>query len=155
MGVMHVADHEAIDALVRDFFELFTNTDGRTPNLSVLFDLCIPQAIVSKCVGPAPEVMSLAAFIAPRAAILTDGTCIDFREHETGHRTSVLGNIAQRISTYAKTGVLRGAPFAERGVKVFQFVRTGSGWRIAAVAWDDERPGVTFDPARLDDACTS
>lgn len=140
---MHVADHEAIDALVRDFFELFTNTAGRTPNLRAIFELCIPQAIVSKCISPAPEVMSLEAFIAPRAMILTDGTLTDFREHETAHRTSVLGNIAQRVSTYAKSGVLRGVPFAERGVKVFQFVRTGAGWRIAAVAWDDERPAAT------------
>lgn len=146
---MSAADHDAIDAIVRDFFELFTNTGGRTPSLRAIFDLCIPEAIISKCVATAPEAMSLEAFIAPRAKILTDGTLVDFREHETAHRTNIIGNVAQRVCTYAKSGVLRGAPFEQRGVKVFQLVRTAAGWRIAAVAWDDEREGVTFEPAML------
>jgi ribosomal-protein-serine acetyltransferase len=147
---MSASDHEAIDAVVHAFFGLFTNTGGAEPNLRAIFDLCIPEAIISKCIAT-PEVMSLEAFIAPRATILTDGTLTGFRETETAHRTSVLGNVAQRASTYAKSGVLRGAPFEQRGVKVFQLVRTPAGWRISAVAWDDERVGVTFEPAMLDE----
>lgn len=146
------ADDAAITEIVTGFFGLFTNRDGATLRLRAIFDLCLPEAIISKCIGPTPEVQGLEAFIAPRAAILTDGTLTDFAEVETAHRTSVFGNVAQRVSTYAKSGVLRGVPFEARGLKVFQLVRTAAGWRIAAVAWDDEREGVTFDPAILSDA---
>ena len=43
---------------------------------------------------------------------------------------------------------MSGARFEGKGVKVFQFVRTAGHWRIAAVAWDDEREGLTI-PADL------
>ena len=56
--------------------------------------------------------------------------------------------MAQRISTYEKTGSLQGRPFTTRGMKTFQFVLTASGWRIIAVAWDDARDGLTLDDAR-------
>jgi hypothetical protein len=33
-------------------------------------------------------------------------------------------------------------------VKSLQFVRTADGWRISAVAWDDEREGLAIDLSR-------
>ena len=41
-----------------------------------------------------------------------------------------------------------GTPFTARGMKTLQLVRTSAGWRISAVAWDDERDGVAIDPDR-------
>ena len=38
--------------------------------------------------------------------------------------------------------MLDGVAFSARGVKTLQFVRTADGWRISAVAWEDERPGL-------------
>jgi len=140
-------DRHAIDALVDAFFRLFSNRDGATPSLQAIFDLCIPQAVICKCAGSAPEVMSLQSFIAPRQELLTSGTLIDFAEVETAGETRVFGSIAQRVSTYTKAGVLDGAPFHGRGVKLFQFVKTPHGWRISAVAWDDERDGFTVPDA--------
>jgi hypothetical protein len=70
------------------------------------------------------------------------GALTGFQEVETAHRTSVFGNVAQRVSAYMKSGVLEGAAFQMRGVKVFQFIRTADGWRISAVSWDDEREGI-------------
>ena len=35
--------------------------------------------------------------------------------------------------------MLDGEPFTGRGAKSVQLVRTSDGWRISAVAWDDER----------------
>jgi len=34
--------------------------------------------------------------------------------------------------------VLNGEAFAARGVIFTQFVRTPAGWRMSAMAWDDE-----------------
>jgi hypothetical protein len=143
------ADEQAIDRTVQAFFGLFTNRNGVRPNLGAIFDLCIPEAIISKCVAPAPEVFTLEEFIAPREALLCNGTLTDFQESETAERTVIVGNIAQRVCTYAKSGVLDGVPFRSRGVKVFQLIRSPAGWRIAAVAWDDEREGLTIDRAAL------
>jgi len=36
---------------------------------------------------------------------------------------------------------------AGRGMKTLQFVRTVTGWRISAAAWDDERDGLTLGEA--------
>src|SRR5690242_12824877 len=67
-------DRRAIDELVRAFFGLFSNRGGVRPNLRAIFDLCISEAIISKCVSATPEVMSLEAFIAPREVLLSNGT---------------------------------------------------------------------------------
>lgn len=142
-------DQCAIDELVRAFFALFSNRGGATPNLRAIFDLCLPQAVICKCVSATPEVASLESFIAPREALLSDGTLTEFHEFETAQRTRIFGHIAQRACTYEKAGVLHGAPFRARGVKVFQFVKGARGWRISAVAWDDEREGLVLAPEVL------
>jgi hypothetical protein len=131
---MTEADERQIDALVAAFFALFSNRGGAVPNLRAIFDLCIPQAVISKT----PEVDSLETFIAPREVLLTGGTLVDFEEFEVSHRTGIFGTVAQRASVYIKRGVMKGVPFETRGSKVFQFIKTAHGWRISAVAWTDE-----------------
>lgn len=126
---------------MRAFFHLFSNRGGVRPNLRAIFDLCIPEAVLSKCVSSTPEVTSLEAFIAPREALLSDGTLTDFEEVETAHNTQVFGNVAQRSCTYTKSGSLHGVPFRTHGAKVFQLIKGPDGWRISAVSWDDEREG--------------
>ena len=49
------------------------------------------------------------------------------------------GDVAHWFGTYAKEGVMDGEPFAGRGSKSLQLIRTSAGWRISAAAWDDER----------------
>ena len=141
---MAAEDQPEIDELVGAFFRLFSNGNGVTPNLRAIFDLCIPEAVISRCVRPTPEVMSLHSFIAPRQELLTNGTLTDFHEVETANRTSIFGNIAQRACTYTKTGLLDGTPFETRGVKVFQFIKGPHGWRISALSWHDEGEGITI-----------
>lgn len=136
------ADALEIGRVATAFFALFSNRGGRRTNLRDLVDLCVPEAVFSKCVASSPEIQSLEAFIAPREALLADGTLTDFHETELSHRTDCVGNIAQRICVYEKSGNRMGVPFRARGAKVFQFVRTPKGWRIAAVAFDDERSDV-------------
>lgn len=139
---MNAAEQEEIDALVAAFFALFSNRGDAVPNLRAIFELCIPQAVISKCIGPVPEVHSLESFIAAREVLLSGGGALrDFEEREISHRTEVFGNVAQRSSTYVKSGIMNGVPFETRGAKVFQLINTSRGWRISAVAWDDEREG--------------
>lgn len=134
---LDTADRRAIDALAAAFFAVFSNADGRRVDLSPLHALCLPQALVVKAVGSHAEAYDLAAFIAPREALLNDGRLQGFSERELEARTDLFGNIAQRWCRYRKTGVLDDVSFEVEGCKSLQCVRTPQGWRIAAVAWDD------------------
>ena len=139
-NALAVADRVAIDALARAFFAAFCNTGGRRVDLSGLAALCLPDARIVKAVGPVPESQDLDGFIVPRDALLNGGRLVEFCEEEVEGRTDVFGNVAQRWSRYRKRGVLDGVPFDAEGWKSLQCVRTPQGWRIAAVAWDDQ-PG--------------
>ena len=133
-----------IDRLSESFFGLFSNRDG-APDLERIFDLFVPNGLLAKCTGPDPEISTLRQFIAPRQDLLTNGTLTEFSESESSESTQIFGNVAQRISTYQKSGCLDGVPFSTRGVKTFQFVRTRTGWRILSVTWDDERDGLAIE----------
>ncbi len=135
------ADLGAIDALMAAFYRMFCNLGGARPNLALIYDLFIPEGLVIKHGAGAPEIFNLQQFIAPRERLLTDGTLAEFQEAEVAARTEVFGNIAQRTSLYRKSGRWSGVPFQARGVKTTQLVRTAAGWRISALAWDDEREG--------------
>lgn len=134
-----VADRVAIDALAKAFFAAFCNERGPV-DLTCLAALCLPQVRIVKAVGAVLESHDLAGFVAPREALLNGGRLCGFSEHECESRTDVFGNIAQRWSRYRKCGVLDGVRFEAEGWKSLQCVRTPQGWRIAAVAWDDQ-PG--------------
>jgi hypothetical protein len=131
-------DHRMIDGLVRTFLAAFTSGPGVAEQLAALRAIFIPEATIIFAGGLQPRVWDLAAFVAPRQQLLTDGTLRDFHEWEESGHTQVFGGIAQHWSTYAKSGVQDGAAFTGRGQKTMQFVRTAEGWRISSVAWDDE-----------------
>jgi hypothetical protein len=133
-------DVGAIDALVSAFFAAFTSGSECAQRLDALRGIFLPNAIIVRTCGMEPAVYGVDDFITPRQELLTNGTLTDFREWpESGH-TEIFGDIAHYFGSYAKAGVQDGTPFEGRGMKSLQFVRTSAGWRISAVAWDDERP---------------
>ena len=129
----------AIDAIAESFFDLFDNRNGRPPSLDLLHQLVLPGATIVRATDPVPELTDVPTFLAPRVRMLRDGTLREFSERELTATTEIFGNVAQRFSLYEKTGIRDGVRFTTRGMKAFQFARTPEGWRIAAVAWDDER----------------
>lgn len=137
------ADKLEIDALVRAFFAAFDNTAG-PPRLDTLAGLFAPGGVVARCDGDdsrtcTVEAWTVDAFVTPRRDLLTGGALVGFSEAELSEQTSLCGNLAQRRSRYRKAGVLDGQAFSAAGTKDFQFVRTGAGWRILAVAWCDDK----------------
>jgi hypothetical protein len=133
------ADHEALDSLARDFLAAFTNARGRRANVRRIYDLALSSAVIVKTTGAVPEVYSLREFVEPRHELLSGGALVDFEEIEVSARTDIAGNVAQRYSVYRKSGVQSGSPFTVNGVKVWQFVRTPTGWQLSALAWHDEQ----------------
>jgi ribosomal-protein-serine acetyltransferase len=131
-------DKSEIDTLTGKFFSLFTNANGSVPGLDNIHRIFIPEGIIVKNINAKPEIYNLKQFIEPRRKILTDGTLKEFQEEEVSETTSIFGNIAQRFSTYKKSGILSGNKFESKGVKTIQFIKTPEGWKISALAWDDE-----------------
>lgn len=130
-------DYAAIESLVKRMYAVFSNRDGRVPNLNELYDLFIPQGLIVKAVGDVPEIFDLAKFIAPREKILTDGTLAEFEEWETGGETTVFGPIAHRVSRYSKKGQLSGVAFESKGIKSMQFLQVDGAWRLSSLSWHD------------------
>ncbi|WP_246190702.1 GNAT family N-acetyltransferase [Agromyces agglutinans] len=131
-------DRREIEALVDAFFAAFTSGPDVAARLDGLRDLMLPEAVIVRTGDLTPAVSGVEAFIAPRQAILTDGTLVDFHERAQPGRLEVSGDFAQWFGRYAKAGVLHGEPFVGGGAKSMQFVRTGAGWRISAAVWQDD-----------------
>lgn len=130
-------DGAEIDALVRRFFSAFCNR-GVLPRVAELPSMFLPGAAITVVrPGAAAETWGVAGFVEPRAALLSEGRLLDFEEHEVDARTEVQGSLAWRVSRYQKAGVLDGAPYRGGGWKLFSLVRVESGWKIAALTWED------------------
>jgi RimJ/RimL family protein N-acetyltransferase len=134
------ADKLQLDNVVHCFFNLFNNSNNRQPDWSMLYNICIPEAMITSKTDTVHTAYTLCAFIEPRQKILTDGTLQNFEEREVKEQTEIRGNIAQRFSIYWKRGVLKGEPFEQQGNKFFQFIKTVEGWKISAVLWEDKKP---------------
>lgn len=135
-------DLEEIRELVRCFFAAFTSGADVDRGLDALRAALLPEAIVVSTGGQGATLYDVESFIAPRRALLTDGSLVDFSEHASGGRIEMFGDIAHWFGRYTKAGLLHGATYSGAGMKSIQFVRTADGWRISAAAWDDERDGL-------------
>jgi RimJ/RimL family protein N-acetyltransferase len=131
------ADKFDIDQLTKSFFSIFTNSNKRQPDWSLIYAICLPETIILKKSSKEEEVYNLNTFIEPRRKILSDGTLTEFEEYEILEETRILNNIAQRYSNFQKHGYFNQAYFKEKGNKLFQFVKTKDGWKISAVIWED------------------
>lgn len=134
-------DESEIAGVVATFFAAFSSGPDVDARLDGLREVLLPQAVIVRTGGAGLAVDDVEGFIAPRRALLTGGALQEFREWEVSGRTDVAGDVAQRFSRYAKTGVQGGRRFAAHGTKTLQLVRTPAGWRISAVAWYDD-PGL-------------
>ncbi len=132
-------DRTTLEAMVGTFFAAFATGPDLEARLGALRDLFIPEAVVVRTCGLQPAVYSPEAFIEPRRALLSGGQLADFREWPQDGRFDVFGDVAHWFGSYAKSWTQDGEAVAGRGMKSIQFVRMPAGWRISAVAWDDER----------------
>jgi hypothetical protein len=123
--------------LVSAFYAAFDNRASRSPAGDELRALFGAAATITRVTGDQVASWSPEAFIAPRIAMLTDGTLTQFHEWETDSRTAVIGSIASRWSTYEKEGKLNGADYRGGGHKFIQLARTRGRWLISSILWED------------------
>lgn len=132
-------DKLSINKITKSFFGLFTNTNKKQPNWNLLNDICIPEIILINKTETTHIFYNLISFIEPRKKILTDGTLTEFEENEIQEQTTIIGNIAQRYSTYQKRGIFEANLFKQKGHKFLQFIKTNEEWKISSVIWEDEK----------------
>lgn len=141
-----------LDRLSVEFFRAVSFETGERPAYENIHTLFIEPGLLIKNTGSTPEVSTISQFIEPRLTLILSGELTRFREWELQETTQIFGNVAHRFSTYAKSGCMKGVPFEARGMISTQFVRTPAGWKMSAMAWDDERPGLSIpqhcEPAR-------
>ena len=132
-------DRNEINKLTTTFFNLFTNTNGKVPDVKRIRDLFISNGMIISNTNGSPEIYNLEKFIVPREKMLTNGTLTDFCEGEISYKTEIFGNVAHRFSLYEKSGKLNGVDFESKGVKTIQFIKINEEWKMSSVAWSDEK----------------
>jgi len=133
-----------LDTLTAEFFRAVSFEEGATPPYEDLHALFIEAGLLIKNSGTTPEISTVSQFIEPRLASVRSGELTRFNEMELSETTRIFGNVAHRFNSYAKSGTMKGMPFEARGMISTQFILTPSGWKISAMAWDDERPGLSI-----------
>lgn len=126
-----------IEHLIARFYAAFDNRAGRFVDLTELRGMFLPDSRVTRIANGQPESWTVDQFIAPREAILTDGSLVDFHEWEVEGVTTIFGNIAAHRSQYRKSGQLRGDPYVGEGRKFISLCRLEGRWRIVSILWED------------------
>ena len=133
-----------IDRLTAEFFRAVSFEAGGTPPYENISTLFIESGLLIKNTAATPEISTVQQFIEPREAMVRSGVLTRFREVELSQTTEIFGNVAHRFSAYAKSGSMNGTAFEARGMISTQFINTPAGWKMSAMAWDDERAGLTI-----------
>ena len=133
-----------LERLTSEFFRAVSFEEGETPSYDIIHGLFIESGLLIKNTGAAPDISTVRQFIEPRQAMVRAGELTRFHEAELFDETHIFGQVAHRFSAYEKSGTLKGASFEARGMVSTQFIQTGEGWKISAMAWDDERPGLSL-----------
>ncbi|WP_103068774.1 GNAT family N-acetyltransferase [Aquimarina sediminis] len=137
-NVKNKNDENKINELTASFFDVFTNTNGRIPNVEGITEMFISDGMIINNTTGTPEIYSIKQFLASRKEILSNGSLTNFREAEIWFKTNIYGNIAQRFCLYEKSGKLNDKEFESRGIKTFQFIKVNQEWKISSLAWNDE-----------------
>jgi hypothetical protein len=133
-----------LDQLMAQFFRAVSFEAGERPAYDHISTLFIETGLLIKNSSETPEISTVDQFIEPRQAMVNSGALTRFREVELSQITEHFGNVAHRFSLYSKSGTMNGVPFEARGMISTQFISTPAGWKISAMAWDDERPGLAI-----------
>jgi len=133
-----------LNRLTFEFFDAVSFEAGGVPSYEKIPALFIERGLLIKNTSSVPEVSSVREFIEPRKVLVSSGTLTRFHESELSDSTVIFGNVAHRFSAYAKSGTSGGVAFEARGMITTQFINTPAGWKMSAMAWDDERPGLSI-----------
>jgi hypothetical protein len=137
-------DQAAITEVVDTVFAAFVSGPLLDERMSALEQLFLPGAVIVRTCGAEPVAYDVDGFLRPRRELLGSGELSEFSEQATSGRIDVFGDVAHWWGGYTKSWTESGAERGGRGMKSFQLVRVDGRWRISALAWDDERDGLSL-----------
>ncbi len=146
-GESAIEEEDAIANLMAKFLATVSFESGAHPDYTSLPSMFAEAARLVRTASGQPESVGIDEFVRDRTEQVRSGQLNAFAERETSQVTELFGNVAHRFSTYSKRSEHAGAVAESDGIISTQFVNTPAGWRISAMAWDDERPGLTI-PSR-------
>jgi len=140
-------DIAAIRAVIAAQFAALVWQPGTAPDYAPLLEGFVDDARLYPARRPlAPQ--SATEFCARLDRLRANGELASFAEHLLGVEIRVFGNVAVALAGCA---MLENDSGTSRDVSGFLLVRDQARWRIAAQAWDYERPGLAL-PAHLAEA---
>ena len=147
-------DHATVDSAIAALYDSVSHGPDAEPDWKRMRNLFLP---VGMLIPPKPArddiftVLDVDGFQERvqkgAAAAKARGESTAFFEKEVARRTDCFGNVCQAFSTYeARRSPTDEKPFA-RGINSIQLVRDDTGWHVASVVWDTERPDNPIPPA--------
>lgn len=139
------ADIAAIrDTIARQFANISWGPEQR-PDWAAFEADFLQEAVLCPAARPvAPK--SVGAFVERMKGVAAD-KLESLQETLLGAEIRVFGNVAVAM---AACGMVENGGDPQRGVEAVLLVRENGHWRIAAQAWDMERPGLPVPAALLD-----
>ncbi|MEN1729508.1 MAG: hypothetical protein AAGJ52_13815 [Pseudomonadota bacterium] len=140
-------DREAIQALIDEMYALISGPGEKARDWERQGQLFMPgtrmiRTRLNDQGLPEPEVLLLEDY-GENYKALKGGR--DFYEIEVRNTIQIFGQVAQVFSVYEAFSDAEHQQRLKRGVNVIQCYRFDEGWKITAMAWDDERPGLLLD----------
>lgn len=139
----------AVSAVIEKFLSAFISGPEVVQRAELLREVLLPEAVIVRTCGQQPAIYSVEDFIRPRVELLSSDRFEDFREWLVASQVEVFGDIAQAWCWYSKSWTETGEKHLEHGMKTVHLIRVGTEWRISAMAWDDERPGLKLPDLQL------
>jgi hypothetical protein len=141
------ADVESVDGIVTAIYEVISGPAGerdwdRERSLFLPGARLVPTRPLPEG-GAVAEVLDVEGYIASRAPIFA---AQGVWETEIARQVFQFGNFAHVLSSYQlrRSSPAGGELPIVRGVNSIQLFNDGKRWWIAAVIWDNERPGVAI-----------
>jgi hypothetical protein len=142
-----MSDRDAIQALIDEMYALISGPGEKPRDWARQRQLFMPGTRMIRTGidgqgGTVPEVLRLEDY-SENYEQLMGGR--DFYEIEIRNTIQIFGRVAQVFSVYEAFSDAEHQQRLKRGVNVIQLYRFDDDWKITAMAWDDERPGLGLE----------
>lgn len=139
------ADVAAIREVIARQFASISWSPQQQPDWDTFKADFLPEAVLCPAARPvAPK--SVADFVERMKGVAAE-KLESLQETLLGADIRVFGNVAVAMAT---CGMVENRDDPRRGIEAILLVREDGSWRIAAQAWDMERPGLTVPASLLD-----
>jgi hypothetical protein len=141
------ATNATVDSVIAALYESVSHGNDAEPNWNLMREVFLPVGQLIPPKRPQEDrftVLDVDGFQERvrkgAAAAKAKGDPTSFFEKEVARQTDCFGNVCQLFSTYeARRDPSDAKPFVS-GINSIQLVRDETGWHVASIVWDVERP---------------